>query len=100
MASHYLKATTLLVLIAALLLLCLTAAAQTAPATDAPFPEVFSTAEATSTKAPHPTAEVEVDQHVGRIVAIFFSVFGAVWLVLSLCLAYYFICICPDRHTK
>jgi hypothetical protein len=99
MVSFYVKAI-LLQVVLALLLLCLTAAASKVPAPGTPFSDVLFIVNDDSAATPSPTAEAEVNQHVGRTAAIFFSVCGGAWLILSLCVAYYFVCVCPNRHTK
>lgn len=93
------KATAVLTVAAALLFLSLTAAADTVAAPNLLFSDVyFVSGEDSAT--PAPTEEAEVNHHVGRVAAIFFSVFGSVWLILSLSLAYVFIRVCPDQYTK
>ncbi|KPA82915.1 hypothetical protein ABB37_02667 [Leptomonas pyrrhocoris] len=99
MASSSANVATVMVLSVALLFLCLHAAADSSRRPDTVLSDALFLYKATGS-ATAPLQEGEVNQHVGRTAAIFFSVFGGVWLILSLFLAYFFIYICPERHTK
>ncbi|KPI83698.1 none [Leptomonas seymouri] len=98
MASPSISVTALLMLMAAFISLSLTAAADSGPTPGTAFLDMYFADEGAASSSAF--SQVEVNMHVGRTVAIIFSVGGSVWLLVCLFLAYVFICICPECHTK